>query len=320
VLTQLLLRFNTSEVGALFDRIQHLLPIVAAPALAGFVLRFAGTRRLALALAAVMGLYVATSFEPVRHVPNLRAWDPPLIDRIAASDGALVLVEVSPHRDMDSDPRRRTPTTPFDVHFEGLLPSVAGQRFYTQMWDGWIWNIFRGEVVGAGTFAGRAIEETPSEAFETEMRHWGVKHLFVWTDQTRDYLARNRSFAERWRGGLWSHFELTDVDTRAVVPASGAGELVDLTFLGGRVALANVTAGSRVVVRAHYYPAWRAHAKGREVPLYAAGGQLAFDAPDTGTYDVHLEYPRYRGLSWLAIAVAVAGVLVLARWPTVRRD
>ena len=320
VVTQLLLRFNTSEVGALFDRIQHLLPIVAAPALAGFVLRFGGTRRLALALAAVMGLYVATSFEPVRHVPDLRAWDPPLVDRLAASKGALVLVEVSPHRDMDSDPRRRTPPTPFDVHFEGLLPGIAGQRFYTQMWDGWVWTIFRGEVIGAGTFAGRAIEDTPPMAFETEMRRWGVKDLFVWTDQTRDYLARSGSFAERWRGGPWSHFELQDVDTRAVVTAGGSGELVDLTFLGGRVALANVAAGSRVVVRAHYYPAWRASANGRDIPLYSSGGQLAFDAPGTGTYDVHLEYPRYRALSWLAIVVAIAGVIGLSRWPKATRD
>ena len=235
VLTQGLLRLNTSEAGALFDRIQHMMPILAGPALAGFVLRFSGTRRLALALVALIALYVAVSFVPVRHVPDLRAFDPPLIDRIAASDGNMILVEVSPHRDMDSDPQRRTPRTPFDVHFEGLLPGVAGQRFYTQMWDGWIWNVFRGQVVGAGTFAGRAIELTPPEAFEAEMRRWGVKHLFVWTDASRTYLARTGSFAELWRGGLWSHFELKDVDTRAVITTTGAGQLRDLSFLGGTV-------------------------------------------------------------------------------------
>ena len=315
VLTQGLLRLNTSEAGALFDRIQHMFPLLAGPALAGFVLRFAGTRRLALALAALIGLFVATSFVPVRHVPELRAFDPPLIDRIAASDGNLVLVEVSPHRDMDSDPQRRSPRTPFDVHFEGLLPGVAGQRFYSQMWDGWIWNRLRGQVVAAGTFAGQAIEETPPAAFVAEMRRWGVRHLFVWTDASREYLARSRFFTDRWRGGLWSHFELNNADTREVMTATGSGHLRALDFLGGNVELVDVTAGSPVIVRTNYYPAWRAYAGERELELYASDGQLAFRAPESGSYLVRLEYPRYRWLSILAMIAAVGGVWILAAWP-----
>jgi hypothetical protein len=315
VLTQVLLRFNTSEAGAIFDRIQHVLPLVSAPAFAGFVLRFAGTRRLAAALAATLALYVATSHAPVRHVPDLRAFDPPLIDRIAAADGNMVLVEVSPHRDMDSDPARRSPRTPFDVHFEGLLPEVAGQRFYSQMWDGWVWNVFKGQVVGAGTFAGRAIDETPPDAFAGEMRRWGVRHLFVWTDAARDYLRRSGLFAERWRGGPWSHFEAVDADTRAVVTAAGSGRLADLDFLGAEVRLAGVREGTPVRVRANYYPAWRARVRDREVRLYAADGQIEFLAPESGDYAVRLEYPRYRWLSVFAIVSAIAGLWILRRWP-----
>jgi hypothetical protein len=313
VLTQGLLRLNTSEIGALFDRIQHMMPVLAGPALAGFVLRFSGTRKLAMALVALIGLYVATSFEPVRHVRTLREFDPPLIDRIAAADGNLILVEVSPHRDMDSDPRRRTPNTPFDVHFEGLLPGVAGQRFYTQMWDGWIWSVFRAQVVGAGTFAGRAIAETPPAEFVAEMRQWGVKHLFVWTDASREYLARSGSFRELWRGGLWSQFELIGADTRQVVTTSGAGRLTALDFLGGNVELAGVEAGTPVVVRTNYYPAWRAHNEGRDVPLYAVDGQIAFNAPESGSYIVRFEYPRYRWLSAIAATVALLGLWLMRR-------
>jgi hypothetical protein len=313
VLTQGLLRLNTSEIGALFDRIQHMMPVLAGPALAGFVLRFSGTRKLAMALVALIGLYVATSFEPVRHVRTLREFDPPLIDRIAAADGNLILVEVSPHRDMDSDPRRRTPNTPFDVHFEGLLPGVAGQRFYTQMWDGWIWSVFRAQVVGAGTFAGRAIAETPPAEFVAEMRQWGVKHLFVWTDASREYLARSVSFRELWRGGLWSQFELIGADTRQVVTTSGAGRLTALDFLGGNVELAGVEAGTPVVVRTNYYPAWRAHNEGRDVPLYAVDGQIAFNAPESGSYIVRFEYPRYRWLSAIAATVALLGLWLMRR-------
>ncbi len=312
VLTQALLRLNTWEVGAMLDRIQHMMPLLAGPALAGFVLRFSGTRRLAIAIAALIALFVATSFVPVPHVPELRAFDPPLIDRIAASDGSLILVEINPHRDMDSGPGRSA-RTPFNVHFQGLLPGVAGQRFYTQMWDGWIWSKFRGQVVGGGTFAGRAIGETPPATFVAEMRHWGVKHLFVWSDASRDYLAGSGFFTERWREGLWSEFELGDVDTRDVVTPTGSGRLSALDFFGANVELVDVTAGSRVIVRTNYYPAWHAETAGRGVRLYAFDGQLAFDAPNSGSYTVRLAYPRYYWLSILAFCAALAGCWCMSR-------
>jgi len=310
VLTQALLRINTPTVGAIFDRIQHMLPLLVAPAIAGFVVRRAGSLPLALAMTLVAALFVQTSFAPVRHVETLRDFDPPLIDRIAAADG-MVLVETSPHRDMDASPTRRTPTTPFDVHFEGLLPTLRGQRFYSQMIDGWVWNRFRGQVVGAGTFAGQLIDLTPGTAFEVEMRRWGVRHLFVWTDISRNYLARNQHFTERWRGGRWSHFELTGADDRTVVTQTGAGELEHLDLLGADVALTGVVAGDPVVVRANFYPAWRATLGDTSVPLYASGGQLAFRAPRSGDYVVRLDYPKYASLSVLALLSLAAGMAYL---------
>jgi hypothetical protein len=313
LLTQALLRLNTSEAGAMFDRIQHMFPILAAPAVAGVVLRLAGTRTLALSLAAVIGLYVGTSVVPVRHVPELRAFNPPLIDRIAASNGNMIVVEVSPHRDMDRHPVRRTPTTPFDVHFEGLLPGVAGQRFYSQMIDGWVWNIWRGQVVAAGTFEARPIAETPPDAFVAEMRRWGVRHLFVWTDATRVYLAASGQFVERWRDDTWSHFQLTESDIRSVVTTTGSGRLGNLDFLGGDVELVDVVAADPVVIRANYYPAWRAYAGESDVPLYESGGQLAFRAPRSGSYTVRLVYPRYRWLSVLALLAFAGGMIALWR-------
>jgi hypothetical protein len=312
VLTQAILRFNTPIAGAGFDRIQHMLPVLEGPALAGFVMLFGGSRRLALAMLAAIALFIATSREPVRHVQELRAFDPPLIDRIAAADG-MVLVEHSPHRDMDADPIRRTPTTPFDAHFEGLLPGVAGQRFYSQMIDGWVWNVWRGQVVAAGTFRAQPISFTTPEAFAGEMRRWGVAHLFVWSDASRDYLAGSDEFTAAWRGGLWSEFDLVHPDLRTVVMPTGTGALRNLTFLGGAIALTNARAGDEVVVRAHYYPAWRADVDGTDVPLHAADGQLAFRAPRDGSYTVVLEYPRYRWLSLIAIGAFVAGVLILRR-------
>ncbi len=315
IVTQALLRFNTPSVGAGFDRIQHMLPLLVAPALAGFVLRWTGTRRLAWMLVAVLALYVQTVWTPIRHVDTLRDFDPPLVDRITRSDGALTLVEISPHRDMDRSRTRRSPTTPFDVHWEGLLQNERGQRFYTQMIDGWVFSRWRGQVVGAGTFEGQPIDDTAPDRFEAEMRRWGVRDLFVWTDETRDYLGRTGRFVERWRGGRWSHFELPDVDPRSVVTATGSGRLARLDALGADIVLDDVRAGTPVLVRANYYPAWQAVTNGAEVPLYDEGGQLAFRAPRDGHSIVTLVYPRYRGLSLLALLTCAFGTVLLARWP-----
>ncbi|HEX4565356.1 MAG TPA: hypothetical protein VH138_01950, partial [Vicinamibacterales bacterium] len=247
---QLLLRFNTAEVGAVFDRIQHMLPIVEAPALAAFVLSFAGTRSLAAALAATIGIYVPTTLVPIRHVESVREWDPALIDRIAASDGNMTVVEISPHRDMDRDPSRRSPRTPFDVHFEGLLPDATRHRFYSQMIDGWVFNVWRGEVVAAGTWRGEPIDLATVDAFAAEMRKWGVKRLFVWTDRSRGYLTSSGRFVERWRGGLWSEFEMLDPSPTVSVSVSGSGHgsLRHLNMLGGEVLLDGVAATDTIVV------------------------------------------------------------------------
>lgn len=313
LLTHALLRLNTGEFGAGFDRIMHMLPLLAAPALAGAIVRLAGTPALAAAICLAIGVFGAVSFRPVPHVTSVRSFDPPLIERLATLDGNLVLFEVSPHRDMDSDPVGRTPRTPWHVHFEALLPAVAGQRFYSQMWDGWTWSIWRGQVVGAGTFAGRAIGRTPPETFRAEMRRWGVRHLLVWTDASRDYLAASASFAERWRGGTWSHFELLDADGRSAAVERGSARLANLDPLGADVELQDVIAGDRVVVRTNFYPAWQAHAAGRGVPLYPHAGQLAFTAPAGGSYVVRLEYPRRRWLSALSMGALLAGMVALAR-------
>jgi hypothetical protein len=311
--TQAVLRLSTYDLGALPDRMTHMLPMLVAPALAGFVLQYAGTRAVALSLIAVIGLYVQVSFQPIRHVPDIRAFDAALIDHLAGLDGNLVLVEISPHRSMDSDPRVHSVRTPFNVHFEGLLPGVAGQRFYSQMFDGWVWNTWRGQVVGAGTFRGRPIAETPIADFDAEMRRWGVRHLLAWTDQTKAYLAGSARFVERWRNGRWAHYELLDADVRSVVTVTGRAEIDHLDPLGADVQLANVVAGDPVLVRTNYYPAWRAESGGSAVALYAGDGQLAFRAPETGTYTVRLTYPRYRALSIVAAVTFIFGMLVMSR-------
>ena len=69
------------------------------------------------------------------------------------------------------------------------------------------------------------------------------------------------------------------------------------------------------MVRANFYPPWRAFADGREVGS-SRGRPAGLPAlPASGSYIVRLEYPRYRGLSILAILALVGGAIALASWP-----
>jgi hypothetical protein len=310
-----LLRLDTSEFGVIFGRLVHLLPVIAAPALAGVVLRLAGTRALALAFAVLIALYVQSDFSPIRHVSGLRDFDAALTERIASLDGNLVVLEMSPHKDMDADPVGKSPKPPFPAHFEALLPAVAGQRFYLGPWDGWGWNIYRDQIVAAGTFRGHAIAQTPVPVFEAEMRRWGIKHLLVWTDATRNYLSGSGLFIEWWRHERWSHFELPGVDGRTVVTPAGSGQLVNARALSADIVLDGVAANDPIVVRTNFYPAWQARSDAGPVALYDTGGQIGFRAPSAGSYTVHLEYPKRTGLSLFAIAVLIAGMIVLSTQP-----
>ncbi|HVL68670.1 MAG TPA: hypothetical protein VM364_15515 [Vicinamibacterales bacterium] len=309
LLTLGLLRLNVVDAGYLMARQMHMMVAVLPAPLAAFVIDYTGSRRLAWILVAIVGLYPYATFHRVPHVEHPREFDPLLVERLATRDGNLVLLENSPHRDLDQHPERRTERTPFGVHFESLVAEATGKRLYGQTWDGWHWTPFRGQVVAAGSFRGQAIGLTPIDAFVAEMRKWGVRHLLVWSTPTRAYLdAAPARFRRQWTSGPWVEYELVDADPRSVVTESGAGRLENLHLLGGEVHLADVRAGDRVVVRTNYFPAWRAHAAGREIPLTAASGQLAFDAPADGTCVVSLEYPRRRPLILLALAGLLAGV------------
>jgi hypothetical protein len=121
-------------------------------------------------------------------------------------------------------------------------------------------------------------------------------------------------FDRRWSAGLWVDYELRDADMRDVVVGTGNGRLRDLNALAGTVALNAVGAGEAVVVRMNYFPAWTARAGSQAVPLRSVDGQLAFEAPADGSYDVVLEYPRRRGLILVSLMGLIAGCVVLARY------
>ena len=320
IATIAMMRLNAPWFGYAFARPAHMLAALAPPVLAWFIIEMSGNRALALALTIVVGLYVQSSFEPLRHVHDVRELDPALVDHLASLDGNLVLIEDSPHRNLNATPGRRTVKPLVDSHIEALLPGATGRRFYGQEWDSWHWSRFRGQVLAGGAFHGHDIGATPIADFEAELRRWGVKHLVVWSAPTKEYLRRAGPFVERWSNGSWVEFEFVGADVRQVVTHAGTGTLRNLDPLGADVDLEGVRAGDTVVVRTNYYPAWRAIADDRPVALTSAGGQLAFSAPRDGSYRVRLDYPKHTLAEATAGAGFFAGLLGLAAWDRKRRS
>jgi hypothetical protein len=295
-----LVRLIYDSFGYVFLRPIIFLPMFIAPPLAWFILRRAGRRGLALALVALVSLYIQVWFGPVPHVRSVRDFDPALVDRLAGLDGDLVLVENAFHRDVDVSPATTSVPTPFPAHFEALLPAATGTRLYAGMWDGWQWTPYRDQVFANGTFRGRALRDVPVAELERELHKWGIQHLLVWSDPATQYLGAAGQFRLRGRFGRWSDYEYAG-------PRLGApGTLVHRDSFGGIVRVIGAERGQVVTVRTNFHPAWRAHAEGRPVTLFNAEGQLAFAAPRGGDIEVGLVYPRRL---WL-LPVAVGGLLL----------
>jgi hypothetical protein len=316
LVTIAMIRLDAPWFGYVFIRPIHMLAVFAPPVLAWFIVETSVNRALAVTLAIVVGLFVQSSYEPIPHLRDVRAFNPALVDHLAGLDGNLVLIENSPHRNMNATPGQRSVRPLIDTHFEALLPGATGRRFYGQEWDGWHWSRFRGQVMAGGAFRGRAIDATPIGEFDAEVRRWGVTHLVVWSDLAKEYLRRAGAgtFEARWSASPWVDFEYigADADGRQIVALTGKGALRALDPLGANIDLEGVRAGETVVVRTNYYPAWRASADGSSVALFSADGQLAFAAPRDGSYRVRLDYPRHALVEATAGAGFLAGLLALA--------
>lgn len=311
-----LMTLNYSQFGFAFSRPFHMLPVFTAPVLAGFLVRYSGSRKVAVATVACLALYVSLVFSKVPHLNTLRDWNPALVSQIDTTAG-MVLVENSPHLDMIESPNRSTPKTPFGAHFEPLLPADTGRRFYAGFWDGWQWSAFREHLLAAGAMWGRSLEEISDVEVVRELRFWGVQDVFVWSPVAQTFFSHSPQFAKRWQSGDWQHFVLDAADTRSAITDSGTANLVDIDPLGARVSLKDVAEGTQVVVRTNYYPAWSARAGATPVPLFAVDGQLAFGAPKAGSYDVLLEYPRRTAVivgAAVGFLLGLCGMYYAHRW------
>ena len=293
--------------GYLFDRPVHLLPVLLAPTLAWFLLRRCGDRWLALALVVLCGLYIQIWWQPVPHVAAPRLANPMLSDAVAGASGNLVAVENGFHRDADTRPDRVSVPTPFPAHFEALLPAATGRRLYAGMWDGWQWTPYRDQLFANGTFRGTAISDVPAAAIEAELKRWGVRNVFVWSEAAKAALARDQGFAVTWEDGPWRQFAFQSDDGRSATSPHGSAVLTGISAAGGTVALENVKAGDQIVVRTNYHPALILRSGTARLETSPDHGQLAFHAPASGTYDVSIEYPARRGLALVGLLALILG-------------
>ncbi|HTL45136.1 MAG TPA: hypothetical protein VL262_12420 [Vicinamibacterales bacterium] len=301
-----MVRLNYQWFGYVFIRPIHLLPVFLAPVCAWIVCRMSGGKALGWALTAVFVLYIQIVFFQVQHVPGVESYAPALVQRIRTAPGYLVLVENAFHRDVDTTSGESVPT-PFPSHFEALLPAATGRLLYAGMWDGWQWTPYRDQIFASGTFRGQPLASVDGATLLAELHRWGVVSLFVWSVPALRFLDSNSGFHRVGVADRWTEFRVDRPDGRSAVADTGTAALFDQSPHGGRVRLQGVRAGSRVILRANYHPAWTASVGQAPIPISDAGGQLAFLAPRDGTYEVQLTYPQHPWLIGIAIAAITIG-------------
>ena len=307
-----LTRLQTADTAYLFVRPHHLLSVCTPVAIVGLI-DMAGDeawRRWSIAALAIV--YLQIWVHPVPHVRDASAIEPHLMAQMRGLDGAMVLLENTPHRDMDVDPARDVEPAPVTVHFESAVPRLTGSRLYAGMWDGWQWCPQRDEVLAGGAFRGASISVTSPDAVHVELSRWGVRHAFVWSRAARQFFDADPLFVKRWSADPWSHYEFKAANPRDVVTTNGRGRITGRTPLGARVELESVRAGERVTLRTHFYPAWTAWIDGQQVQLIDVDGQMAFLVPQDGDMTIDLRYPKRRWLLMLAFAAVVIGSVFLA--------
>ena len=306
-----LTRLQSPESAYFFIRPMHLLGVFTPVAVAAFACVVLQDRWRRWAIGALAVIYLPIWWHAVPHerAGNI---EPELVQHVRGLDGALVLLENTPHRDMDADPARDIEPAPVPVHFESIVPRLTSVRLYAGMWDGWQWCPQRVNVLAGGAFRGASISVTPPSEVHAELTRWGVRHLVVWSKASTRFFEADPAFVRRWSSGPWTHFEFLAADSREVVVPTGRGHLVDRTPLGARVRLDDVHQKDRVIVRTNFYPAWTAWIDETPIVLIDNGGLLAFDAPRDGAYEIELRYPRRTWLLSLACGVLLAGATFAA--------
>ncbi len=250
--------------------------------------------------------------QPLPHVPSLHAYNAPLLDQIEALDSRLVLLESIGGYDLATEGEGSTQAQEASLHPESLFPFETSKSYMANNQEGYHHSVYRRNFFTSGAFRGRLLHDWPREEVKAFLEQWGLRHLVLWSDIAKRYFGSDAAFRLLWTDGSWAIYEYADAQPGDVIAATGRGEIVSHGYLSQEVHLQGMRRGELVTLRMNYFPAWRATYDGQPLALREKGGQMAFVAPADGDYTVHMSYPRYAELSWLAlVTLAVSGILCI---------
>jgi hypothetical protein len=243
-------------------------------------------------------------------------FDSAVVEKISELDGNCILFEntasLTPYPDLEREHERIEER--WDVHAPGFVYFETGKRFFSHPgYNPHPYYDLRGTYIASGTYDGRDVSEYPPDFFKDLWRKWGIEYLVVWNRKTRAMLGNDGDYEKVAEGERYTIYRFTKSDPRAVVTEAGEAAVDYTDNFNAAVTLRNVPEGSRVVLRANWFPQWSAQCDGAPVTLYEDEGQIAFDAPASDC-TVTLRWPQHKPYFAIpAITILLALGLSLAR-------
>ncbi len=256
-------------------------------------------------LAIILPTLPSRLWEPIPHQASLRAYNAPLLEAIEGLDSDLILLESMGGYDLATEGEGVTEFPETLTHLEPYFPFETSKRYMANNQEGYHHSVYRRNFITSGAFRGRLLTDWPREEIRAFLDQWGIKHLVLWSDIAKGYFEGDSHFARIWGDGFWAIYAYDGATPGDILAASAGGTLVPLGYFEQEVRLTGARAGELVRLRMNYFPAWRAYHAGQTVNLFDQEGLLAFEAPADGDYVVELRYPRYVGLSVLALLTIV---------------
>ena len=303
-----------------FQRMLYMVPPLMALAL-GFWLAKAKKRGhvVPLYVFVVLTVFLTRTWwlypKPVPTISDRGAFDTAVVEKTKELGGNYILFEntatLPPYADLDKE-FEHAPEK-WDVHAEGFLRLATGKRLFAHPgYNPHPYYDMRDTYIATGTFNGRDLTDYEPEEFRTLWRKWGVEYLILWSKASKRYFGGNAGYEKVLDGEWYSIYRLKDADARSVATEGGSGEVEYPDNFSAVVTLRDVPAGSRVVLRATYFPEWRAECDGKAVTLENADGQIAFAAPSSDSA-VRLTWPKYHWHFAIPLAALAAGVFLSAK-------
>ena len=304
--------FGSTSLYLLIARIIYILPIFIIISLSYWINTVAEKHKLlAITILLCLPIVVSPSPSPFPHIKNLASYNKELVANVQTMDGNLILLETRTTWQIVSNKGKRNEVDPLKNNLESLFPLETGKKFFANYSIGYHHSRFRANAITAGTYRGDFVDNYPISTFNDLMTKWGIHYLILWSNTSIDYFGKYPQYYRKvWNDKDWYIFEFRRADTRSVATSSGSGSLIDKDYFGKIVILKNIKKNEEVVVRSNYLENWRAFYKGAPVLLYDKGGQMAFKSPAKDDVTIELKFPKYIGLSIIAIGSILAMFLL----------